>query len=90
MGMTISRARLNRIKVYCDCCGKQFIAVERSNKKLQRYCSGVCQRAANEPIDSPDEAEIKRRVEVIKHLRRERGIVKITQDMLDWYGEDSK
>jgi len=37
----MATSRLNRIKLYCECCGKQFIAVERSNKKLQRYCSGV-------------------------------------------------
>lgn len=83
--MTTSRARLNRVNANCECCGRQFVAIERTNKKLQRYCSGVCQRAANEPIDSPDEAEIKRRAEQIKYLREERGIVKITQDMLDWY-----
>jgi len=80
-----TNVKYKRVNVRCECCDKEFFAAVRLGKRLQRYCSGVCQRESNVPHDLPDEAEIKRRAGVIKYLREERGINKITHDMLDWY-----
>ena len=79
--------RLDRIDAQCAHCGKTFIAIDRPNRRTQRYCCEACQRESREPNDLPNEVEIKRRAGVIKHLREKLGIVKITQDMLDWYEE---
>jgi len=71
-----------RVIAICECCGKEFVATERPNKMLQKYCSGECNRESQVPIDIPED-EIQRRAGIIRRIR-ERGVTKITPDMLDW------